>query len=124
MRHIDTQVAVWLYAGRADRLAPARPHLEGHTLFASPMVHLELQYLHEIGRLRVPATLVLSELYRTMGLEVADEPWPLVVRAALSLGWTRDPFDRLIAAHALVAGAPLITADSHIRTHFPMAVWA
>lgn len=123
MRHIDTQVALWLYTGRADRLAPARHHLEGRALLVSPMVLLELQYLHEIGRIAVAAPAVFVELKQTMGLELAAEPWSVVVRTALSLSWTRDPFDRLIAAQAFTAGVPLVTADQHIRTHFPLALW-
>jgi len=31
--------------------------------------------------------------------------------AALDLSWTRDPFDRLIAAHARLRGWRLATAD-------------
>ena len=45
------------------------------------------------------------------------------VRAAASLGWTRDPFDRMIAAHAIVADAPLLTADRTILEHLPLATW-
>jgi PIN domain nuclease of toxin-antitoxin system len=46
------------------------------------------------------------------------------VQAAADLFWTRDPFDRLIAAHAIVANAPLITADAAIRENLPLATWA
>lgn len=46
-----------------------------------------------------------------------------LVQAAASLAWTRDPFDRLIAAHAIVAGAPLITADQTIQENLSLAVW-
>lgn len=31
--------------------------------------------------------------------------------AACDLGWTRDPFDRLLAAHARLRGWKLATAD-------------
>jgi PIN domain nuclease of toxin-antitoxin system len=38
--------------------------------------------------------------------------------------WTRDPFDRLIVANAKANGfAWLISADEHIRNHYPRAVW-
>jgi PIN domain nuclease of toxin-antitoxin system len=46
-----------------------------------------------------------------------------LTRAAADLSWTRDPFDRLIAAHAIVANASLVTADDTIREHLPLAVW-
>ncbi|MBW8060344.1 MAG: type II toxin-antitoxin system VapC family toxin [Solirubrobacterales bacterium] len=41
----------------------------------------------------------------------------------MGLSWTHDPFDRLIAAHAIVADAPLITADRTILAHLPLAIW-
>jgi PIN domain nuclease of toxin-antitoxin system len=46
-----------------------------------------------------------------------------VINAAKELSWTRDPFDRLISAHAIVANVPLITADETIREHLHLAVW-
>lgn len=46
-----------------------------------------------------------------------------VVEAATGISWTRDPFDRLISAHAIVANAPLITADETIRANLPLATW-
>jgi PIN domain nuclease of toxin-antitoxin system len=45
------------------------------------------------------------------------------VQAAMSLSWTRDPFDRLIAAHAIVANSPLITADETILENLSLATW-
>jgi PIN domain nuclease of toxin-antitoxin system len=46
-----------------------------------------------------------------------------VIQAATGLSWTRDPFDRLISAHAIVTNSPLITADETIREHLALAVW-
>ena len=46
-----------------------------------------------------------------------------VAPAARGLRWTRDPFDRLIAAHAMVTDATLITKDTLIRKHCPAALW-
>jgi PIN domain nuclease of toxin-antitoxin system len=41
----------------------------------------------------------------------------------VGLSWTHDPFDRLIAAHAIVADAPLVTADRTILENLPLATW-
>jgi PIN domain nuclease of toxin-antitoxin system len=46
-----------------------------------------------------------------------------VTKAADDLTWTRDPFDRLIAAHAIAVGAPLLTADRSILENLPLATW-
>lgn len=89
----------------------------------SPLVVLELAYLHEVGRARDPVATMLAALRRDVGIEVTDISLAELTQAATDLSWTRDPFDRLIAAHAIVADAPLITADRTIREHLPQATW-
>jgi PIN domain nuclease of toxin-antitoxin system len=122
---LDTHVVAWLFAGEVDRFpSKARELLESEELRISPTVALELGYLHEIGRLSQPPDLVLTELGRALGLRSVDASLDDVTREALPLTWTRDPFDRLIAAHAIVQAAPLLTADETIRSHLPDAVWA
>jgi len=100
-----------------------RARLEAETPFVSPIVELELTYLYEVGRVSEPAAAPLSALRASIGLELADAPVAELVQAAVGLSWTRDPFDRLIAAHAIVANSPLVTADETIRQHLPLAVW-
>jgi PIN domain nuclease of toxin-antitoxin system len=46
-----------------------------------------------------------------------------VTAIAATLGWTRDPFDRVIVAHALADDLPLLTRDERIRRHCPLARW-
>lgn len=121
--HLDTHVVLWLYEPFLERLKPSMPHLEGRRLLISPMVLLELQYLYEIQRTTVPAVGVFSALAESSGLRLASSDWDGVVRIALGLSWTRDPFDRLIAAHAMADGLPLVTADERIRSHCPVARW-
>jgi PIN domain nuclease of toxin-antitoxin system len=87
------------------------------------MAVLELAYLHEVGRARDPVAATLEALRHSIGLSVADAPASALAEAGLDLSWTRDPFDRLIAAHAIVTGAPLITADRTILESLPQAVW-
>jgi len=82
-----------------------------------------LTYLYEIGRVSESASAPLSTLRREIGLQIADVSLAEVVEAAIGISWTRDPFDRLISAHAIVASAPLVTADETIREHLPLAVW-
>jgi PIN domain nuclease of toxin-antitoxin system len=100
-----------------------RDLIESEDTFASPVVELELTYLYEVGRVTEPAVAPLQALARAIGLGIADTPMAAVTRAAVDLAWTRDPFDRLIAAHAIVAGAPLLTADRTILEHLPLATW-
>lgn len=124
MIYLDTHVMAWLYDGRVDLFSgEGRIRLETETLKASPMAVLELEYLFEIGRTAEPAPPVLAELGRKLGLVVCDLPWAEVVATAQGLKWTRDPFDRLIAAHALAGRAPLLTRDRALLEHAPGAFW-
>jgi PIN domain nuclease of toxin-antitoxin system len=97
--------------------------METDVVGVSPMVELELTYLYEIGRVTEPASAPLTALRRTLGLEINDASFAEVAHAAGALSWTRDPFDRLIAAHAIVANTPLVTADETIRENLPLAIW-
>jgi PIN domain nuclease of toxin-antitoxin system len=114
----------WLYEGREQRIPNAiRSRMETEPIAVSPIVELELTYLYEIGRVTEPASAPLSALRRTLGLQVVDASLAELVQAATGISWTRDPFDRLISAHAIVANASLVTADETIRKNLPLAIW-
>lgn len=60
---LDTHAIVWLYAGDIERLSPTAVEvIETHALVISPMVQLELTYLHEIGRLMVSGADIVGDL--------------------------------------------------------------
>jgi PIN domain nuclease of toxin-antitoxin system len=121
---LDTHVVVWLYAD-PQRLVPprVRHRLNTEQLALSPYVRLELQYLYEVGRLRVPAQAVVDELVPKLEMALTDPPSSLVCQVATTLSWTRDPFDRLISAQAVATGVTLVTKDGTIRGHLPLAWW-
>ena len=63
--HLDTHVVAWLYAGALDRIpSPARRRIEQGAPMVAPMVELELQYLHELGRTRATGWEVVGDLER------------------------------------------------------------
>lgn len=118
-------MALWLYAGMSERLpVAARNLLRERRPRVSPLVELELAYMHEIGRARDPAPAMLIALRKSIGLEVDDTSFAEVAQTAVTLTWTRDPFDRMIAAQAIVADAPLVTADRTILANLQLATWA
>lgn len=122
--HLDTHIVCWLYEARLDLLSdPARVAIERGRLFVSPIVDLELQYLHEIGRIGKGPAAVLSALSAEIGLALDPQPLDKIVGRARDLHWTRDPFDRLIVASALLAGGRLVTKDTLIRKHCKAALW-
>src|SRR5262245_11942150 len=90
----------------------------------SPAVLLELQLLREIGRLNAPPATFLESLDGALSLRDCTLPFVEVAKTALDLTWTRDPFDRLIVAQAMCAGAPLVTKDQVIHEHYAYAVWS
>jgi PIN domain nuclease of toxin-antitoxin system len=115
-------VVVWLYAAQIDAFPRrARRLLEDEPLAISPMVELELDSLHEIGRTTVGAAAVLDELSRTIGLTMSSAPFADVVASATHLTWTRDPFDRLICAQAVTEDQTLLTKDRTIRRNLRAA---
>ena len=124
LTYLDTHVAAWLFAGEVAMLsAGARQALEKGDLLASPAVLLELQHLYETKRVGESGDHVLDDLRRRIGLRLCDLPFADVAHRALQQGWTRDPFDRLIVAQAMLRDSVLVTKDRRLRTHYRRAVW-
>jgi PIN domain nuclease of toxin-antitoxin system len=123
--YLDTHILVWLYQDGAARLTPqATQALEtAEQLLISPMAELELAYLHEISRINCTAFTILDSLRRDIGLETCPQPFAAVIGTALTLDWTRDPFDRIIVAQAAHRESPLLSADQNIIKHYAAAVW-
>jgi PIN domain nuclease of toxin-antitoxin system len=124
MIHLDTHVVVWLFQGRRDAFpADVLEALGARRPLVSPMVRLELALLHQIGRITVPPELILNELRAAADLGVAESSFDRVAAVAATLHYTRDPFDRLIAAHALADDLPLVTRDATLLQNCRVAWW-
>src|SRR3990172_12046989 len=97
LAYLDTHVVVWLYDALTDRLSQAAAEaIENNDVFISRMVELELQFLHEIGRLRVKPAEIIRHLSTRIGLRLSDVELERIVRAAAGMDWTRDFFYPLI----------------------------
>jgi PIN domain nuclease of toxin-antitoxin system len=123
MLYLDTHIVAELCQGDLKRFSrDAKKAIDRETdLRISPMVLLELEYLHEIGRLKVTGQEVLAMLASDIGLRLCDAPFGDVVRAGLSEAWTRDTFDRLIVAQAKAQKASLITRDTKMHARYAQA---
>jgi PIN domain nuclease of toxin-antitoxin system len=123
--YLDTHIVAWLAAGKVNRLSSRAERLiKQAELFFSPMVLLELEYLYELKRIRLPARDLQTKVEHELDVRVCDLPFSAIAGAALDEKWTRDPFDRVIVANAKANGfAWLISADEEIARHYPRTVW-
>lgn len=121
---LDTHAAVALASGEIEAFGRRSADLlERASLFVSPFVRLELCFLDEIRRLDDDPDAVIASLATTYGVMVSMDSVHAVVAEAMTLHWTRDPFDRLLVATAKLHRAPFISRDSHIHDHYADAVW-
>ena len=62
---LDTHAIVWAYAGETEKIGKEARTLIGHgDLVASPAAVLELQLLHEIGRVAPTVETIMDTLAR------------------------------------------------------------
>ena len=112
---LDTHALVWAVS-RPDRLSD-----RARSAIADPVNHLivsaasawELSTKVRLGRFSEAEPLVAQ--YPSIVAELGAEALPITDRHALragALGWDhRNPFDRMIAAQALLEHATLVTRD-------------
>jgi PIN domain nuclease of toxin-antitoxin system len=119
--HLDFR---WVYHGELERFSKKGQDLiENESLFISPMVLLELNYLLEAGKISAKPSVVFSELAETLDLKLFKHPFVDIIDIASTLSWTRDVFDRIILANAILQKAPLLTKDQLILEHYKLAIW-
>lgn len=125
MSYLDTHVVLWLYLRKGEGLSErARWLIEYEAeILISPIVLLEIDYLHEIGRITLGSGAVFKYLHQQIGLKACKKSFIEVIQTASQLSWTRDPFDRVITAQASIERNRLITKDRMILEHYEHAVW-
>ena len=104
---LDTNAIIWLQRSHSR----ARPLKKAAVrLYLSAASILELQFLSELGRITLSSH--VSAII-TAGDWLLDDPhsarW---FEGAAEVGWTRDPLDRLIVAHAQLRGWRLATGPT------------
>jgi PIN domain nuclease of toxin-antitoxin system len=127
---IDTHVLLWMLDGSLPRRSAkaARQLAEAitaHRVFVSIGSFLDLRYLVDAGRFPVDVLqkaeeVVQREAFSVVSLDLAVHH----AMAKVSREQVPDPFDRIIAATAVLADLPLLTADERIRAALgERAVW-
>lgn len=121
---LDTHIVLWLFANKENKFPEVvKDLIESSTLYICPIVMLELQYLQEIGRINYNAETIIENLQVNIELKIDNLPLDTLVREAIKIQWTRDPFDRLIAAAAISRNYPLLTKDEAILRNLALAIW-
>jgi PIN domain nuclease of toxin-antitoxin system len=105
---LDTNAMIWLATGHAR----ARPLARFARLYVSPVSLLEVQFLHEIGRITFAGGRSIEALAEDPRWRLDEPPAGRWFMAACAMAWTLDPFDRLLAAHARVRGWKIATSDN------------
>jgi len=122
--YLDTHVVVRLCAENRIKFSNSVENLiEKYEVSISAIVCLELQYLLEIKRIAAKPEKIISNLASSIGLKICDKNFNTIISKAMSLSWTRDPFDRIIVANAAINNSVLITKDQHILEHYENAKW-
>lgn len=113
---LDTCAVLFVLAAHPRGKALAA-HAGG--LAVSPISILELSFLVECGRIAFPGSDAATAVRNDPRFAIDDPPIGGVIAHAIVLSWTRDPFDRLLAAHALHRGWRLATSDRVILQNLP-----
>ena len=118
---LDTHFLLWLVLDlpRIDEF----PWLDRYRPWGvSPISFLEIAFLAEVGRLEVQQPEFMEAIARDTRFVVDEVGLMALVEKAVALHWTRDPFDRLLAAHSEARRIPLCTMDRRIRTEHRLVV--
>lgn len=112
---LDTNALIWI---EQDHVRTRRLARQARRLYVSPASLLELQFLLEAGRIRLRGA-TLADVANNPRWLVDEPPAAAWFDEAIGLGWTCDPFDRLLVAHARLRGWKLATADAGLLQKLP-----
>ena len=113
---LDTHFLLWLIV-ESPRLKKYPWLADRRPWSISPVSLLEIQFLHEIGRLKVDRVALAQALAVDPRFIIDDISLSVLIDSAVAVDWTRDPFDRLLVAHSLARRLEFCSADRMIRTH-------
>lgn len=122
---LDTHVLLWLLFDE-EKLSPkAVDALMCSRCCVSVASFWEMSVKMSTGMLRLPKSLEeIAQQCALMGIDIAPITLEdcMIVRALPFIH--RDPFDRIIIAHAIAEDMPLVTHDSNVR-RYPQAqvIW-
>jgi PIN domain nuclease of toxin-antitoxin system len=124
---LDTHTLLWFLAGSASLSAPALAAINdpSNERWLSPISLLEIAVQVRINKLRLVAPFGVLFPARLTANQV--RLWPIEASHCASMTTLplhhRDPFDRLLAATALVEGLTLVSADPAFDAYGLTRLW-
>ncbi len=124
---LDTNVLVWATLNPSRLSERVRTLLEGesNTILVSAASAWEIATKVRIGRL--PEAVALEQHFPSVLEEAGYVALPLdlatCLRAARLPGLHRDPFDRMIAAHAVTMDIPVLSNDAKLESFGVHRIW-
>lgn len=121
---LDSQIVIWSLKADPQLKQQTVEQLRKHSgeLFLSVASVWETEMKIAIGKLNLPKSLV--EGVATLGLTILSiDERDALVAARLPLHH-RDPFDRMIVAHAINHGLTLVTSDRMLGAYGTPVIWA
>ena len=123
---VDTHALLWFQAGDKRLSRGARKAMEApdHSLVISAATVWEMAIKASLDRLHLSAPVddYIAEKIK-QGYEVWPVRWEHASRVQLLPWHHRDPFDRLIAAQALLEKCTVVTSDRVFRKYGVDVLW-
>jgi PIN domain nuclease of toxin-antitoxin system len=66
---------------------------------------------------------IINDLSEQIDLKICNKNFNEIISITLTINWTRDPFDRIIAANAQVNNNMLLSKDKNILNNYTYARW-
>ena len=121
---LDTHVFLWSISEPKRLSGKARSAITKleNQVYVSPVTAYELSYKHRQGKLPSGTAIVTSFARQVAHLYASELPVSAPhTLAAGQLDWEHeDPFDRILAAQAMVEGLTLVTADENLQAFEPV----
>lgn len=124
---LDTHALIWWFLDQDELSATARTLIgdEDNPIFVSAASIFEITTKHRIGKLPQVAALV-DELDRRLPEQALNE-LPITLAhgrlAGAMPGAHKDPFDRMLAAQAILEGLTLVSSDTALDQFGIRRVW-
>lgn len=130
MRYLlDTHTLAWA-VGDPDLLGPdARRLLQdpANELLVSPVSIWEMSIKHRAGRWPDVGAFLDDERYAQISLRLGVREFPIrISHARLAGGFSvehKDPFDRMLAAQAILEGVPIVSKDARLDAFAVARAW-